>query len=82
MNTHNICFGSKIRTYFFCYTLLTKGLILASLCTWAGWIGPYLDLNPKDRFSRDKAQIMNRRKQSENNGVGHVLEIVLFHLYN
>ena len=28
LSTHNICFGWEIRKLIFCYTLLTKGLVL------------------------------------------------------
>ena len=32
--------------------------ILASLCSWTGWIELYMVANPKDRFSHIEAQII------------------------
>ena len=46
---------SRIESIQTCYMQIFS--ILASPCTWAGWIGPYLFTNPEDRFSCSVAPI-------------------------
>ena len=50
----------------FCYSLsrmdksptnsMKISMILTSLCSWAGWFGPYIVKNLEDRFSHVKAK--------------------------
>ena len=46
LSTHNICFGCEIRKLFFCYALITKGLICDKHIMTQGF-GLALNINPR-----------------------------------